>query len=353
MKRHIRSLSPVVLAGAVIAVAACTSGGGGRAYVPGVTRDDATGAVAPPQPPTPSAAGTKPGSDQSPEQRRLAERQLLPGVTAVEQWRQIALAGGRENFAPSVVRLPDGRYRMYANAGPGRGTVSLISGDGLNFTAEAGIRLDGSGKGALDCTASHAWVVPMDGGYRMYYQGDANCLQGDGHGEHAFRVFSAFSQDGLTFEREGVRVGTGGTTGLTQAAHGRILKKTDGSYLMVFSGNLAGKNAAADIFAATSSDGLAWKVALTPIAEQAHDPTIIALDGAVVIYAAFLGDNFLVLESRSGAPFEAKRWLEFLNQDGQRIEEFGDADVAILPDGRIALYGSGKGAPGVGIFVRQ
>ena len=317
----------------------------------GLLKTATTPAAVPPTPPP--VAGTKPGSAQSPEERRASERQLLPGVTAVEQWTQIGVAGGRENFAPSVVRLPDGRYRMYANGGPGRGIVSFVSSDGLTFAAEPGVRLDGAGAGALDCIASHPWVVPMAGGYRMYYSGDANCVQGDGHGEHAFRVLSAFSRDGLAFEREGVRVDVGGSTGLTTAGHGRILVRSDGSYLMVFSADLAGKVGPADVLAAISSDGLTWKVDLSPIAERAHDPTITTVDGTVVVYTTFLGDNFLVLESTDGSSFEPKRWLEFFASNGQRIEEFGDADVAVLPDGRLALYGSGKGSPGVVILVQK
>lgn len=281
----------------------------------------------------------------------MAERAFLPSVSAVESWKQVGSAGARENFAPSVVHLPDGRYRMYANGGPGNGVVSFLSSDGLQFVREPGARLTNGGTGSLDCIASHAWVVPMNGGYRMYYQGDANCVTGDQSGQrHEYRVFSAFSSDGLAFEREGVRVEIGGTTGLPAAAHGRILAGPRGGYLMVFSANLTGKDGPADVLQATSSDGLAWSVDLRPVLERAHDPTIITVDGAVRVYATFLGDNFLRLDP-SVADLTASRWLEFYDTAGTRVEEFGDADAAVLPDGRLALYGSGKGSNGIGVFV--
>jgi hypothetical protein len=252
------------------------------------------------------------------------------------------------------VRLPDGRYRMYVNGGPGKGIVSYVSDDGLSFAPEEGVRLAEGGAGALDCTASHPWVVPMDGGYRMYYQGDSNCVQGDQSGQqHAFRIFSAFSSDGLAFRREGVRVETGGATGLTQAAHGRILRLAGGTYRLYFSANLAGKNGPADALGASSPDGLTWTVDTRPILVSAHDPTVIAIDGTIYIYTTFLGDNFVVAKSTDGSTFTPAAWIDFYNRSGTRIEEFGDTDIARLPDGRLALYGSGKGSKGVSIMVRD
>jgi hypothetical protein len=47
---------------------------------------------------------------------------------------------------PSVVRLPDGRYRICGNEvadGTARRVYSLISSDGLTFTREAGYRIVG------------------------------------------------------------------------------------------------------------------------------------------------------------------------------------------------------------------
>jgi hypothetical protein len=310
------------------------------------------------KPPTPtntrSPASPSPAVRPSGAENRQQERANLPGVTAVEKWHEIAVAGRPENFAPSVVRLEDGRYRMYVNGGPGNGIVSYISSDGLTFAPEEGVRLAGGGTGALDCIASHPWVAAMDGGYRMYYQGDANCVQGDQSGqEHAFRIFSAFSEDGLSFKREGVRVDTGGTTGLRQAAHGRVLRLADGSYRMYFSADLAGKNGPADVLGATSSDGLTWTVNLQPILVGAHDPTVIAIDGTIYVYATFLGDNFVVAKSGDGATFTPASWLEFYNRSGTRIEEFGDTDINRLPDGRLALYGSGKGSKGVSVMVKE
>jgi hypothetical protein len=240
---------------------------------------------------------------------------------------------------------------MYANGGQGSGVVSFISSDGLSFTPEPGQRLSQPGEsGALDCVSSHPWVFAMDGGYRMYYQGDALCAKGGD--AHQFRVFSAFSKDGLSFAREGVRIDIGGPTGLTQAAHGRVLRLPDGRYRMFFSANFASKDGPADVLGATSTDGLAWTLDRSPILERAHDPTVISVDGEIRIYTTFLGDNFVVLRSTDGFTFTASKWLDFASIAGARVEEFGDADIIRLADGRLVIYGSGKGSRGVSVMLR-
>ncbi len=349
---------------AVLAAAACGGDDDSVATSAPGPISPGSGATAPSSAPStvatpgPSGPVTKPGGSPpgrpSGTELRQQERSQLPGVTAVERWHELATAGRPENFAPSVVRLPDGRYRMYVNGGPGKGIVSYVSNDGLSFTPEEGMRLTEGAKGALDCAASHPWVVPMAGGYRMYYQGDSNCVQGDmGGQQHAFRIFSAFSSDGLAFEREGVRVETGGTTGLTEAAHGRVLRLADSTYRMYFSAGLAGRDGPSDIVGASSRDGLTWTIDTRPVLEDAHDPTVIRIDGVIYIYATFLGDNFVVAKSTDGISFTPTTWIEFYSRTGTRIEEFGDVDVAELPDDRLALYGSGKGSKGVSVMVRE
>lgn len=125
----------------------------------------------------------------------------------------------------------------------------------------------------------------------------------------------------------------------------------DGTFRMYFSADIIGKDGPADLLGATSPDGLQWTVDVRPILERAHDPTVIIAGGNVVIFTTFLGDNFIVLESPDGRAFTSITWLDFFSRSGSRMEEFGDADVAFLPDGRLALYGSGKGSRGISTVV--
>lgn len=297
--------------------------------------------------PSPQASPSPSGSDL-----RLQERARLPGVTQVERWRELAIISEVQNFAPGIVPLREGGYRMFWNDPPAGGITSAASVDGFSFVKDAGLRLPNGTSGDADCTASHPWLAQTEGGYRMYYQGNAVCNPQPNQ-EPVYRVLSAFSADGLTFEREGVRIDIGAATGLTQAAHGRVLRLADGTLRMYFSANFVGVNEPADILGATSQDGLTWQLDGQPILKAGHDPTVIQLGDLVVVYTTYLGDNFLRLESRDGYAFTPMTWLEFYDARGQRIEEFGDAEVLLAPSGRLLLYGSGKGSRGLGIYERQ
>ncbi len=92
-------------------------------------------------------------------------------------------------FDPDVVRLKDGRYRMFINNADK--IISATSSDGLNFTADAGVRVAGGG-------SIPGSIVLADGSVRLY-----KCDKGI----NAFK-----SADGLTFtlEKETVIRGTGG-----------------------------------------------------------------------------------------------------------------------------------------------
>ena len=264
----------------------------------------------------------------------------------------MAVSGHQHNFAPSVVRLDDGRYRMYANAGMDAGVVSLVSSDGIAFTPEPGVRLSKTGDPKLDCTSSHPWVIAVSGGWRMYYQGNADCNPERG-GPVQYRIFSAYSKDGLSFTREGVRIEGSPANGLHEAAHGRVLQMPDGTFRMYFSAGIIGKEGPSDLLTATSEDGLRWTVDLRPVLERAHDPAVIAIGGKVFIFANYLGDNLLILESVDGRTFAPTSWVDFYSPGGTRIEEFGDVDVALLPDGQLAMYGSGKGSRGIVTALRS
>ncbi len=329
--------------------------------VPRAVAPSATGA---PQPtlvaPKPSPQSSPTGQPKQPpppgassEQLRQFERSFLSQVTAVQTWREIAVIGERENFAPSIItlRVRDGNYRIYWNSVRDNGVTSATSKDGVAFTKESGVRLKSGAAGEKDCIASHPWAVAVDNGYRMYYQGDAKCKRAQNE-QPEYRIFSAFSSDGLSFAKEGVRVDIG-ANGLTQAAHGRVLRMDDGTYRMWFSANFAGKNQPADILGASSKDALTWTLDAEPTLERAHDPTVIKLGGKIYIYTTFLGDNFIILESSDGLDFTPTSWVDFYDKNGKRYEEFGDVDILQIADGRVLIYGSGKGSQGVSILEQE
>jgi hypothetical protein len=151
----------------------------------------------------------------------------------------------------SVVRLPDGRYRMYGNSTTqlpnGRAIDSWISEDGIVFEKEPGFRLISPG-GFLPFV-----VMLPDGRFRMYYTDQSVYIGFSG----ARAIKSAISTDGLNFVTEdGDRLTyldneyeAGGIRGA------KILVLKDGTYRMYY---VAIKDNVGRGLSAVSSDGLNW-----------------------------------------------------------------------------------------------
>lgn len=277
------------------------------------------------------------------------ERTWLPQISRVQKWYQLGIISERENFAPSIVQTTDQQYRMYWNSS--KGIKSAISDDAINFTAEDGLRLKGkSNPKSKEYKVSHPWVIPIDDGYRMYYQSSRRCATAPC--DLAYRIMSAFSEDGLNFTREGVRIDVGETTGLSKAAHGRVLQLADETYRMYFSANRLTDTSTADILGASSSDSLTWTLDQNVTLDQGHDPTVIQSGNSINIYTTYLSDNLLLLKSKDGYDFTPNSWIEFYDSTGQRIEEFGDIDIIQTADDQLLIYGSGKGSVGIGVFQR-
>ena len=285
----------------------------------------------------------------------LDERALLPGVTDVERWELFeGPISGADNFAPGIVQLKEGGYRIYWNDWQNGGIASATSTDGITFEADSGLRTTETYEGS-GCTTSHPWLVALEDGYRMYYQ--AVCKDGL---PADTRMYSAFSEDGLTFTPEGVRLDVGADSGLTYAGHGRILTLDDGSYRMYFSANTLAmeEGEPSAILGATSTDGLRWQLDDVVTLEMGHDPAIVWLDGKAHMFTSFLSKNLLHLVSDDGYSFTPVAWVEFYNDDGTQFEEFGDVEMLVTDDGEILVYGGGKlvgereGFPGMVIMKK-
>ena len=103
--------------------------------------------------------------------------------------------GGEGSFnSPRVVLLDDGRCRLYCGEQK-QGIISAISDDGgLNFALEPGVRIErGSTYDALTAFAPEVLRI-VGGGYRMYYAGYSAP-------QRAY-VLSAISDDGLNWRKE-------------------------------------------------------------------------------------------------------------------------------------------------------
>ncbi|MBI2899365.1 MAG: hypothetical protein HYY17_04225 [Planctomycetes bacterium] len=248
----------------------------------------------------------------------------------------------RRALAPDVHRMDDGTYRMYYTV-TGEGVGSAKSADGLDWTVEKGYRIRGLRhsasyvRGAIGFDLGHPWLVRLpDKRWRMYLQASTGI-------DTPLRIVSAISRDGFDFEMEpGIRIDIGASSGppaISFAGHGRAWRQGDGSWTMVFSGNLWRDMHPSDIMLATSRDGLAWKIVDTCLYDDGHDPTVLRLtDGRLAIVFAHLRDSLQVGFSIDGLKWSAARKIEIFGTDGKAIEEIhGDVALMRRPDAGLRL----------------
>ncbi len=98
------------------------------------------------------------------EEEIITERETKPGLS---QWKELGVALPGKYADADIIALDDGRYRMYYSAEPEvpgfKGQVySAVSSDGKNWVPETGIRME---------WAIFPSVIKLpDGKYRMYFQ---------------------------------------------------------------------------------------------------------------------------------------------------------------------------------------
>ncbi|OGL35854.1 hypothetical protein A3F05_00745 [Candidatus Saccharibacteria bacterium RIFCSPHIGHO2_12_FULL_47_17] len=143
---------------------------------------------------------------------------LEPEVTGFNGQVYSALSSDGENWAkeegtrieqatfPSVLRLSDGKFRMYyQNAGA---IKSAVSSDGLAWTAESGTRVDTANSVGLSLTNVGAPTVAKIGDkYVMVYFGaigEKYTAAGLVPNNETHPLLWATSDDGLTFAKQGI-----------------------------------------------------------------------------------------------------------------------------------------------------
>lgn len=113
----------------------------------------------------------------------------------------------RKQFAvfPDVVKLPDGKWRMYYQNE--QEIKSAISDDGITWTDELGVRIDAKEEGfTLENVAAPTTIKLDNGQYIMVYRGNENKPYGTEKlpNQTTSYFFYAMSDDGLTFTKKGI-----------------------------------------------------------------------------------------------------------------------------------------------------
>ncbi|GAA5261682.1 glycoside hydrolase family protein [Methanocalculus sp. MC3] len=191
-------------------------------------------------------------------------------------------SGVRLNDAsiPYLYRLEDGRVRMYYNGAAG--ILSAISDDGMIFEREAGVRLSPGIGGSPEMTVGDPTIVKQkDGTLRMYYKG-ATGSGGPGQAVHS--IFSAISNDGLYFEREGIRIDSQNTPDRGWASVPEAVLLPDGRVRIYYVSD--GEDVRHGIVSAISDDGHLF-TREGPVLAGFVDPAITILpDGTYLLIAS-------------------------------------------------------------------
>jgi prepilin-type N-terminal cleavage/methylation domain-containing protein len=123
-------------------------------------------------------------------------------------WTQEAGARKTMGTFPEVLKLPDGRWRMYFQQA---GAIkSAISTDGLAFTDEPGTRIDTAGDSPVtENAAAPAVTIQADGTYALAYRatitGSTRYSKDSPNPQQALLLW-ATSPDGLVFTKKGIGI---------------------------------------------------------------------------------------------------------------------------------------------------
>jgi hypothetical protein len=185
---------------------------------------------------------------------------------------------------PRIVSKPGGGVRLFYTSG--NGIKSATSTDGLTFIDEPGVRITAQALGFTDTTvaaASGATIIRLaDGRYRMY----ASDLPRPGDPPGGHRVKSAISTDMLAWTVEdNVRLGAGAPILTDSAEHPFALANPDGT-MTIYYGKFGGPGSsrAEGLYQSTSRDGLIFEQETLNVF-MGNDPDVVRLvDGTVALY---------------------------------------------------------------------
>lgn len=207
-----------------------------------------------------------------------------------------------DGSVPFVHKLKDGKVRLYyCNS---KGILSVVSKDGLTFTKEQGARISpGTGFETIVCDPT---IVDLPNGkMRMYYKG-ANS-QAPGPGQSIHKIYSAVSSDGLTFQKEGLRIDseTSGDNGWASVPDAITLP--DGRVRLYY---VTAAEMQHGIGSAISSDGLNFVKEPGIRVENLVDPALVRIGDKYLLFAASIDERFArvpkgiyYLESSDGFDF--------------------------------------------------
>jgi len=168
-----------------------------------------------------------------------------------------AFGGDKGYGMPRVMKLTDGRYRMYNMSS--EGISCSISSDGINFTLENVACISRTAFGISGNMTAPGIVKLASGGYRAYF----STVSPAGTGPFPQKSYSATSPDGTTWTPDsGIRIGAGSSIDQS-AEHPTAIAHSDGSVTMFYfdNGAVSGGGPTKQnmgLYYASSKDGLTF-----------------------------------------------------------------------------------------------
>jgi len=209
------------------------------------------------------------------------------GETISFSWQKDSGQRLEDGSVPFVHTLKDGKVRLYyCNS---KGILSAISQDGVTFTKESGVRLSPST--GFEVQVCDPTIVDLpDGKMRMYYKGASSLNPSPGQSIH--KIFSALSSDGLTFQKEGLRIDseTSGDNGWASVPDALMLP--DGRVRLYY---VTAANGEHGIGSAISSDGLSFVKEMGLRVPNLVDPALVKMGDRYVLFAASIDERFTAL----------------------------------------------------------
>lgn len=266
-------------------------------------REEAPGTFNQAPPTVPLLEGQQPYQPNPPSQQREIDSEQKPVTQALSfSWEKDSGSRITDGSVPYIYKMPDGKSRLYyCNS---QGILSAMSSDGMTFTKEAGVRISpGAGSELIVCDPT---IVDLpDGRIRMYYKGASSMNPGPGQSIH--KIFSAVSADGLTFQKEGLRIDseTSGDNGWASVPDAIMLP--DGRVRLYYVTAAAMQHG---IGSAISSDGLNFVKEAGIRVPDLVDPALVKMGDRYVLFAASIDERFAkvprgiyYLESSDGLNF--------------------------------------------------
>lgn len=207
--------------------------------------------------------------------------------------------GTRKTMAtfPEVIKLADGRYRMYFQSA---GVIkSAISTDGLSFTDEPGTRIDktNSDNLAFDNVAAPTITQLNDSTFVLIYRGTINTRYAANTPNPTTQLLLwATSTDGLTFTKKGIAVDSRNSTLNGQLDGPDITKWDDGAYRVFVTTYTGVYDFSFDGASSFGTPGLAFAGEASQDTQGFHgappgDPTVAKIDGTWFMYYGNTGSE--------------------------------------------------------------